>query len=123
MIHLLNTIAAAAPATQSAIDRFFLPPPASNLAEGADWAWNFILGLTTFFFVVVVGAMTFFIFKYRRRAYNEVTSTITHNTPLEIMWTGIPLILVMVIFYIGFKGFLRYDTPQTDCVPVEVTAQ
>ena len=43
-------------AAQNAIDRFFLPHPASNLAKDVDWAWNFILGITTFFFVIVVGA-------------------------------------------------------------------
>jgi cytochrome c oxidase subunit II len=118
MTNLLHILAE----NQNAIDRFFLPAPSSNIAHGVDWAWNFVLGITGFFFVLVVGAMIFFIIRYRRRGPNELTSAITHNTPLEIMWTGIPTILVFVIFYIGFKGFIFYDTPQTNCRPVEVVA-
>ena len=89
---------------------FWLPKGASNLADPVDWAWNVILYTTGLFFCIVVGAMTFFVIKYRRRTPNDATSEITHNTPLEIAWTFIPLILVMMFFWVGFKGFLLYDT-------------
>src|ERR1043165_4640327 len=102
----------------------FLPKPASNLAPDVDQAWNLILYVTGFFFVVVVGAMTFFIFKYRRRTPNQgAQSEVTHNTPLEIAWTGIPLILVVAFFWVGFKGFVHYDTPQSNCAIVDVLGQ
>ncbi len=102
---------------------FLLPRSASNLAVDVDWAWNVILIITTIFFIIVVGAMLFFVIKYRRRTPNDKTSEITHNTPLEIAWTSIPLIILMVIFYIGFKGFLNYDTPMSNSVQVDVQAQ
>jgi cytochrome c oxidase subunit 2 len=100
-----------------------LPIPASNLAKDVDWAWNFILVVTTIFFVIVVGAMFIFVVKYRRRTPNDKTSEVTHNTPLEIAWTTIPLVIVMGFFYIGFKGFLNYDTPLSNAIPVDVRAQ
>lgn len=104
-------------------DSFFLPDPASKFASQTDWAWNMILYVTGFFFCVVVGAMTYFVIRYRRRTPNDVTSEITHNTPLEIIWTGVPLILVGVFFYVGFKGFLNYDTPPSECAIVDVLGQ
>ncbi|MGN6370256.1 MAG: cytochrome c oxidase subunit II transmembrane domain-containing protein [Phycisphaerae bacterium] len=100
-----------------------LPEPASNLAVDVDWAWTFILITTTIFFLIVVGAMTLFVFKYRRRTPNDKTSEITHNTPLEIAWTAIPLVILIGFFFIGFKGFLNYDTPLGNSIPVDVTAR
>lgn len=99
---------------------FLLPRSASNLAKDVDWAWNAILIITTIFFIIVIGAMTIFVVKYRRRTPNDATSEITHNTPLEIIWTGVPLIILMAIFFIGFKGFLNYDTPLSNSVPIDV---
>jgi cytochrome c oxidase subunit II len=102
---------------------FWLPKGASNLAPDVDWAWNIILYVTGLFFCIVVGAMTFFVIKYRRRTANDATSEITHNTPLEIAWTFIPLVLVIMFFWVGFKGFLLYDTPRSNCVVVDVEAK
>ena len=81
---------------------FWLPRNASNLAGNVDIAFNLLLYICTFFFMVIVGAMTFFIIKYRRKTANDETPLITHNTPLEILWTGIPLVLVVVFFASGF---------------------
>lgn len=102
---------------------FMLPTAASNLAKDVDWAWNFIMAISVFFFCLVVGLMIFFVIKYRRRTPNDVTSTITHNTPLEIAWTLIPLMIVMVLFVIGFKGYLNFDTPLSNSIPVQVQEQ
>jgi cytochrome c oxidase subunit 2 len=99
---------------------FLLPRSASNLAKDFDWAWNAILIITTVFFCIVVGSMLFFVLKYRRRTPNDTTSEITHNTPLEIAWTAIPLLILMGVFYVGFKGFLNLDTPLSNCIPIEV---
>src|SRR5690242_4216346 len=99
---------------------FFLPQSTSNLARDVDWAWNIILWTCTLFFCIVVGAMTIFVIKYRRRSPNDATSEITHNTPLEIAWTFIPLAIVIMFFYVGFKGFANYDNPQSNCSVVSV---
>src|SRR3954463_10332134 len=99
---------------------WLLPRPASNLASDVDWAWNVILGISTFFFAIIVIAMIIFLIKYRRRTPNDQTSEITHNTPLEIIWTVVPLILVIAIFFVGFHGFLNYDTPPSNAKVVDV---
>ncbi len=101
---------------------FLLPPSASNLATGVDWDWNVILGISCFFFCMVVFIMLFFVIKYRQRSVHDQTPVITHNTPLEIAWTLIPFFVLMFIFYIGFKGFINYDTPASNAVIVDVEA-
>ncbi len=117
--HILAMHSAAVP---RALADFWLPKAASNLAPDVDQAWNLILYVTGAFFCIVVGAMTFFVFKFRRKTPNDVTSTITHNTPLEIAWTFIPLVIVIAFFFVGFRGFLNYDTPASDCVNVDAQA-
>jgi len=97
-----------------------LPPRASNLAVDVDQAWNVILWTTTFFFIIVVGAMTWFVFKYRRRTNPSATSTVTHNTPLEIAWTLIPLVILIIFFFVGFLGFVNYDNPRSDSTIIDV---
>jgi cytochrome c oxidase subunit 2 len=112
------------PHTLAAASRtLFLPPQASNLAKDVDWAWNIILMTTTIFFLIVVFAMTFFVIRYRRRSHADETSTITHNTPLEIVWTIIPLLLVIGFFFVGFKGYINFDNPRSDAVVIDVEAR
>jgi cytochrome c oxidase subunit 2 len=102
---------------------FLLPRQASNLARDVDWAWNVVLGVTGFFFCLVVVVMLLFVLKYRRRTPTDSTPEITHNTPLEIIWTVVPLVLLIVFFFVGFKGFLNYDTPPSNAVVVDVQGQ
>lgn len=102
---------------------FLLPDPASNLAGDVHGTWKLVVLVTGFFFCVVVGAMAYFVIRYRRRTPNDVTSPITHNTTLEIVWTGIPLLLVIGFFYVGFKGFMNYDTPPVQSTIVDVLGQ
>ncbi len=109
--------------TLAQTDTFFLPPQASNLSHDVDWAWNVVLGVTGFFFVLVVVVMLLFVLKYRRRTPNDATPEITHNTPLEIIWTVVPVVILICFFFIGFKGYLNYDTPPTNAVVVDVTGQ
>jgi cytochrome c oxidase subunit 2 len=109
--------------TLAQTETFLLPQRASNLARDVDWAWNVLLGVTGFFFVLVVCCLLVFVLKYRRRTTNDSTPEITHNTPLEIIWTVVPLVLVIMFFFVGFKGFLNYDTPPSNAVVVNVQGQ
>ena len=102
---------------------FLLPRGASNFSENVDWAFNLILYTCVFFFAIIVFAKIFFVIKYRRRSPDDQTPIITHNTPLEILWTGIPLVLVIAFFVVGFRGFLDYDTPPADAYRIEVEAR
>ncbi len=104
---------------------FWLPPSASNTAETHDSVFYFILYVTLFFFLLVVALEIYFIIRYRRRSKldRQDTTAPTHNTPLEIAWTLIPLVIVIVIFFMGFKGFVRLDTPPSNAYRIDVEAR
>jgi len=101
----------------------FLPPGQSTIAPEVDALFNFILYAGTIFFVIVVGVMIYFAVKYRRQGADAVTPDIAHNTRLEILWTVIPTLLVIVVFFWGFRIFLKMHVPPKDAFEVKVTGQ
>lgn len=103
---------------------FWLPERAARTAYGVDWVFYGIYYLALFFFVGILLAMIFFVWKYHRRQEGEkAQGRASHHTALEITWTIIPLILVIVIFYFGFKGMLNLYTAPTNAYEVKVVGQ
>lgn len=78
-----------------------LPLRGTEVAGKVDALYIFLVLLSLFFFVIVIGAMAFFALQYRksRRAKSEY---IEGNHLIEIIWTVVPTILVMGIFVWGY---------------------
>lgn len=102
---------------------FWLPEPASTLASEVDWLFYFIVYASTILFALVIGLMFFFGVKYRRRGRDTLTTSKDHNTALEIIWTVIPTIVIMFLFYEGLKGYMILHTIPHDAKQIKVTAQ
>ena len=78
---------------------------ASNFVHGVDKAFLIIGGFALFFLVAFTGIMIFFIIKYNRKR-NPKATQVEDNTLLEVVWTALPVLLVLFMFYIGWEGFL-----------------
>ena len=102
---------------------FWMPPQGSTTAAGVDFLFDFIFWICAVFFLGIVLVMAVFTWKYRRRPGVEAQKTATHNTALEITWSVIPLILVIVIFILGFQIYLDLQTPPANAYEVQVSAQ
>ena len=50
--------------------------------------------------------MLVFVFRYRHREGVARATVAGHSTALELTWTIIPTILVGIIFYYGFHGYM-----------------
>lgn len=81
-----------------------------------------IVAVCIFFFVLVTGTMIYFVFRYNKKRNPQATN-IHGNTPLEVAWTVIPLILVLVIFFYGWNGFSNMRNVPEDALVVKVTGQ
>ncbi|NQZ58142.1 MAG: cytochrome c oxidase subunit II [Lentisphaeraceae bacterium] len=90
----------------------YFPPEASTFAEGTDSVFMFITWVSIFFFALIVGLMAIFVVKYKRKSEDDVTPNISHNLLLEIVWSIIPILLVMVMFYVGYKQYDKMTDPQ-----------
>ena len=99
-----------------------MPTEASVGAGEVDFMLAFIFLISAVFFVLIVGFGTYFVIRYRRGRVPVAEKSAHHNMPLEITWTIIPLVLVMVIFYYGFKGYLDLVTPPENAFEINVEA-
>lgn len=103
------------------IGSFWMPKASSTTAGQVDWAFDVVLWIDFAFFVGIVGAMCWFAYKYRRRRLGEKTSTIAHNTALEITWTVLPTLLLLVLFLAGLRGFAHALVAPGDAYEIKVT--
>lgn len=119
---LLNfTLSTIAPPLKD--ETFWMPEQAATGAPQIDWIFNFILYLCYFFFVLIVVCMVVFVIRYRKPRGELAEGKASHNTPLEVTWTVIPLILVVAIFYVGMKGYMNLASPPAEAYEVNVVAQ
>jgi len=113
----------AAAVGQSDQGSFWFPAQASRYAPEVDFLFNFILWISTVFFVVIIALMVLFIIRYRRRAGVAPEKTATHNTALELTWSILPGILLLVMFWMGAKAFIGLREPPEDSYEIAVTGQ
>jgi cytochrome c oxidase subunit 2 len=96
--------------------------PVSNYIEGVDLAFKVIFGISIFFLVGITTVMIFFVTRYREKKHPKAVQ-IKDNTGLEITWTVIPLLLVLLMFYLGYVGFISERRIPADAMPIKVVAK
>ena len=102
---------------------FWLPVRASEAASNIDWLFNVILWVNIFFSVLIFVLMFLFVIRYRHRPGNEEGAVGGHNNALEITWTVIPTIIVVFIYYWGFKGFLHQAVEPPAAYEIKATGR
>jgi cytochrome c oxidase subunit 2 len=100
---------------------FQLPAQLSTIAPEIDWLYDFISIISLIFFVGIVGAMVYFMVKYRRRPGVKSEPTGHHNT-LELFWTFSPLILLFMMFHWGFQTYISASVAPDDSLNIRVRA-
>ena len=94
----------------------------SSTTGVVDSVFLLIIGISLFFLVLITFLMIFFIIKYNKKRHKKATS-IHGNTTLEIIWTVVPTIIVLFMFYFGWKGFNFIRTVPENSMTVSVTAR
>jgi cytochrome c oxidase subunit 2 len=75
---------------------------------------TFLTWVTTAIALFVLVLLAIIIVRFNDRA-NPTPSRTTHNTPLEIMWTVIPVVILVLIAVPSFRLlFLELDVPKPD---------
>jgi cytochrome c oxidase subunit 2 len=78
------------------------------------WFHNFVLWIITAITVFVLALLLIIIVKFNARA-NPTPSRTTHNTLLEVAWTVIPVVILVVIAIPSFRIlFVQLNTPPAD---------
>ena len=95
---------------------------ASSFIDSVDGVFLFTIIVSVFFLVLITALMIGFVIKYNRKK-NPKAVNIKGNTKLEILWTAIPTVLVLIMFWYGWIGYLDMTNIPEDAMPVDVTAQ
>lgn len=94
---------------------------ASVFVHDVDFSFWLIFTISTLFLVGITGFMIFSIIRYNKKN-NPEPSNVEGHTGLEIVWTVIPTILVMFIFYFGMQGFIKMRNVPEKAMEVKVEA-
>lgn len=95
---------------------------ASNFVGMVDSTFFILVAICVFFLVLITTLMIVFVVKYSRKK-NPKATNIHGSVPLEITWTVIPTLIVLVMFWLGWTGYVQMATPPKDAMVVDVYAQ
>jgi cytochrome c oxidase subunit 2 len=95
---------------------------ASNFVQQVDNTFIFTVVVCVFFLVLITALMVTFVIKYNSKK-NKKAKNIEGNIPLEITWTVIPTLLVLVMFYFGWVGYEQMNDAPKNAMVVDVYAQ
>ena len=95
---------------------------ASSFSSLVDDAFIFILSISLVFFLGITFAMIYFVIRYHHTR-NKVASNIHGNFTLELLWTVIPTLLVMGMFYYGFIGYRDMRTVPENALNITATGR
>ncbi|MEG2804162.1 cytochrome c oxidase subunit II [Stenotrophomonas sp.] len=94
-----------------------------GVTQSARLAWEsnmFSLWVCTIIGVLVFGAMFYAMFKFRK-SKGAVAATFSHNTKAEVIWTVIPVIILVVMAWPATANLIKfYDTRDSE-MTVKVT--
>ncbi|WP_354067713.1 cytochrome c oxidase subunit II [Caulobacter sp. 1776] len=104
--------------TPGAID---LQPAASELKHHAIWFHNIILmPIITGITLLVLGLLIWIVVRYNKKA-NPVPAKFSHNTTVEIVWTLVPVLILMVIAIFSFRLLFHYNDMPKPYMTVKAT--
>jgi cytochrome c oxidase subunit II len=99
--------------------------PASQEAHGVKTLYDITFVFAAVIFVVVGGLIVYFPLRYRRKKGDENLPPQIHgNTSIEVVWTVIPTLIVLVLFVLSAIELGRLDTAPASPKPmtIDVTA-
>jgi len=144
-IFIVSTGAMAQPAVKAPVDAAaataaapakFVPSVTNVIGEAHDWYYGFqpdvtelshhmqdfhtyLLYIISAITIVVMALIAYIIFRFRA-SKNPVPSKTTHNTLLEVIWTVIPIIIIVIIIVPSIKLLYYSDRVEKADLTVKI---
>ena len=99
------------------------PSQLISTTEAIDPVFFFIFGASLLLLLGITLAVILFLVRYHRSRAPEPTSTAESNLWLEIVWTVLPTLLVMAMFWYGWKEYLVLRTVPKGAMEITATAR
>lgn len=95
-------------------------PAATELARDIQWLDQMLLVIITLITIFVCALMLYCIVRFNRKA-NPEPSNFTHNSPLEVAWTVVPIVILVFIAAFSLPVlFKQQEIPEGD-INIKVT--
>ena len=89
-------------------------PPVTELARDVQWLDMMVLWIITGISVFVTGLLIYVILRYNQKA-NPVPANFTHNSPIEVAWTVVPIVILVFIGAFSLPVlFKQQEIPEGD---------
>lgn len=103
--------------TPGAIDMQRAASPLKHQVIAFD---NFLLVIITAIVLLVLGLLVWICIRYNAKA-NPVPAKFSHNTAIEIIWTVVPVLILMVIAIFSFRLLFAYNDMPKPYMTVKAT--
>ncbi len=101
-----------------------MPTQAAESSVLVDQLFNFLMGVAVVIFLLVEGALIYAVIRFRRRAGDNAEGPAIHgNNTLEIVWTIIPAIIVVIIGTYSYRVLAQIERPVDSPLVVRVIGQ
>ncbi len=99
-----------------------LQPAASPVADRIHEFHTMLLWIITLITIFVLGLLVYVCVKFRA-SQNPNPSKTSHNTLIEVLWTGIPVLILLVIAVPSFKHLYYMDRIAEPDMTIKVTGR
>ncbi len=101
---------------------YTLQHSASPVMDSVNWVHNFLLWIISSITIFVMILLVVVMVKFNAKA-NPVPSKTTHNTLIEVIWTIVPVLILVAIAVPSFRLlFEQLDIPKSD-LTIKVTGK
>ncbi len=98
------------------------PPTASIEAHEVDQLYFFLIAVSAVMTILIFAAIIWFAFKYHRNR-NPRATQIEGSTKLELTWSILPFLVMLVMFWWGTRIFFINAQPPKDAMEIFVTGK
>ena len=100
-----------------------LPDSASTMSGQVDAVWWFLVAVTVVFTVLVSVLVVGFAVHFRNKKDGRVATQIEGSLQLELLWTIIPLVILMGMFFWGTTVYVQMQRPPKNVIDMTVVGK
>ena len=96
---------------------------ANPTAQAVDSVLIYIFGISLLLLLGITVATIYMVIKYRRSKNPEPTSDVSHSYWLETIWTLLPTLIVLTMFWYGWTNYVGLTQVPKDAMEVKAVAR
>ena len=120
LLSILGALGALATSGSAHAIAWYFQTPASKMAQEIDWLHQVVMWIILVIFVGVFGFMFYACFKHRRSVGHKAEQ-FHENTTVEILWTVIPALILIIIAWPVTKTVIAQKDTSAPDLTIKVT--